>query len=217
MVYSSEIRWFFNALAEVSTIEKWFNAQQKFFSGQWGRADIYLRQADLRTHSVKIREGKVEVKVLLQDRGVVTIPSTNSGLGNDWVKYSFELKETDAENKALLEQFSQPLAETKENLWVRVEKERLLVKYSLNEANDTLSVTSEDAWPDEGCGVELTKIKVNQQEYYTFGLEAFSKTQREKQNLDQVLNYILPEINVTSLQSNQSDSYPGFLANLYKV
>ncbi|QMU26825.1 hypothetical protein [Adhaeribacter radiodurans] len=217
MVYSSEIRWFFNSLSEVSPVQKWFNTQQKFFSGQWDRADIYLWQPDLKTHSVKIREGKIEVKILLIDRGVVTINHKSSGIGNDWVKYSFELKESDAENKALLEQFSQTTVETNESLWVRVDKERLLVKFSLDELNDTLSITPEDFWPNEGCGVELTKIKVNQQEYYTFGLEAFSKTKQEKRNLDRVLNHVFTEIQLNNLRSDQSHSYPVFLANLFEA
>ncbi|MDQ4141861.1 MAG: hypothetical protein M3142_15240, partial [Bacteroidota bacterium] len=143
------------------------------------------------------------------------IGSGSSGISNDWVKYSFELNESDAENKTLLEQFSQQSEEIEENLWVRVDKERLLVKYSLDEPNNFPFITTEDAWPNEGCGVELTKIKVKQQEYYTFGLEAFSKTQREKQNLNRILNHLLTEINVKNLHSNQSHSYPVFLANIF--
>ncbi|MDQ3290568.1 MAG: hypothetical protein M3Q05_04690 [Bacteroidota bacterium] len=217
MVYSAEIRWFFKSLTEVSVIENWFKAQQKYFSEQWDRTDIYLWQPDLEKHSVKIREGKVEVKVLSKDRGVVIIDPANSGISNNWVKYSFELKETDTENNALLKQFSQPTDKPDKSIWVRVDKERLLVKYALHAPNDSLSLIPENEWPDEGCGVELTRIKINQQEYYTFGLEAFSKTQCEEMNLEKVLSQLIPEININGLHYLQSHSYPSFLANLHKV
>lgn len=215
MVYSAEIRWFFEAKSEVVAIEKWFNTQHQFFTGKWGRADIYLWQAGLRSHSVKIREGKLEVKILQADRGAIAVGATNSGNSNDWVKYSFGLKETDEENQALLRQFSQSTTAAKEILWLRVEKERLLIKFSLDPPENNLTVIPEEAWPAEGCSVELTKIKINRREYYTFGLEAFSKTQHEKQNLERVLNQIIPALNVTNLHHHLSHSYPSFLATLY--
>ncbi len=213
MFYSAETRWFFKTPTEVATIENWFNGHHQFFTDQWSRSDIYLWQPGLNNHSVKIREGKVEVKILLADRGVVQLDTANSGIVNDWIKYSFELKETDKENEVLLRKFNQPDV-VKENRWLRVDKERLLIKFSLDQHQNTISQIPESTWPDEGCAVELTKIKVNQQEYCTFGLEAFSKNRHEKRNLEQVLKQVIPEIHVTNLHHRLSHSYPSFLADI---
>lgn len=213
MVYSSEIRWFFETLAEAGKIETWFNQNGQFLVGKWQRADIYLWQDGLKNHSLKIREGKVEVKILQENRGGVELILANSGNINNWVKYSFALNESDEENKTLLQRFSGATAHKDLN-WIKVDKERLLLKYAVDYKNNTITKIESNAWPEEGCGVELTKIEVNGQVYYTFGLEAFSKNNRENQNLNKVLTQILEEINIYHLQKNASHSYPGFLASL---
>ncbi|QNF35534.1 hypothetical protein HUW51_23540 [Adhaeribacter swui] len=215
MVYSAEIRWFFNNLTEVNALEKWFNSRNLFFAGNWDRADIYLWQPGLEKLGIKIREGKVEVKVLLADKGEWPLAAENSGLANDWVKYSFGLQESDEENKKLLQQFSSATLKTENDLWVRVDKERLLQKYAINLAEKHIQPIAPDAWPEEGCGVELTKVKINEQTYYTFGLEAFSKSHQESGNLRFVLNMLLPEIPGQNLKAQQSYSYPSFLNKLY--
>jgi len=215
MVYSAEVRWFFKNQTEFAVIEKWFNARNLYFAGNWERADIYLQQPGLHNLGVKIREGKVEVKVLLADRGVLPLPNGQSGLVNDWGKYSFGLQESDEENKNLLQQFSREQLGTGMELWVRVDKERLWQKFSVNLAEESITPVAQDSWPAEGCGVELTKIKVNQQTFYTFGLEAFSKSRQEPANLELVLNKIIPEMPGASLRNSQSNSYPGFLEKLY--
>ena len=214
MVYSAEVRWFFGNKTDVAVIEAWFNTHQQFFANKWSRADIYLWQPDLHTHSVKIREGKVEVKVLLQDRGVVSLPDENTGIANDWVKYSFELKENEEENTALLQQFNGSAPQHKEYNWLKVDKERLLVKFALHYDPESITTVAADAWPHEGCGVELTRIKINHQEYFTFGLEAFSKTRQEYKNLEQVVNHIMPQLKGINLNFQQSHAYPEFLASL---
>ena len=215
MVYSAEIRWFFKNKFEVELIEKWFNSQSQVFADKWDRADIYLWQPGLDKVGIKIREGKVEVKVLLADRGEVPFSNHNAGLVNDWVKYSFGLQESDAENQNLLHQFSAGKLNTDKPLWVRVDKERLLLKFSVNPADKSVQRVPENTWPPEGCGVELTRIKVNQQTFYTFGLEAFSNTQLERCNLEVTLERIMPDMPVSGLRRQQSYSYPGFLQELF--
>ncbi|RDC63834.1 hypothetical protein [Adhaeribacter pallidiroseus] len=213
MVYSAEIRWFFKNRTETESIEHWFNAHQQFFTDKWDRADIYLWQPGLSKIGVKIREGKVEVKILLAERGVVPLMNANSGLANDWVKYSFGLLESDAENLNLLQQFSEQPLNSNEQLWVRVDKERLLIKMGINPDNSLKQVAA-NSWPEEGCGVELTRIRVHRQIFYTFGLEAFSKTQQEHRNLELTLQHTLPALAVNNLHHQQSNSYPGFLQDL---
>ncbi len=215
MVYSAEMRWFFKNRAETELMEAWFNSQGLFWADKWDRADIYLWQPDLPKLSVKIREGKIEVKTLLADRGVVPLANGNSGVHNDWVKYSFELHESDEENQNLLQQFSAEITKAKQQIWVRVDKERLLVKFSVDPEKNIWNKVPENTWPQEGCGVELTRIKVNNNTYYTFGLEAFSKTRQEPRNLEITLDHVIPDMQVSNLHHPQSHAYPGFLQELY--
>lgn len=217
MVYSAEMRWFFKNRSDIELIEAWFNAHELFFADKWDRGDIYLWQPDLNKLSFKIREGKVEAKILLADRGVLPLTFINSGIANDWVKYSFGLQESDEENQNLLQQFSEQQWDTNKQLWVRVDKERLLIKFSVDPEKNSLEQVPENTWPPEGCGVELTRIRINQQSYYTFGLEAFSKSRQEPRNLEVTLQQIIPELKITNLHPNQSHSYPGFLAKLYSA
>lgn len=215
MVYSAEIRWFFVAEAEVAILQEWFKSYKQFFTGNWSRADYYLWQPNIKTTGVKLREGKLEIKILLAGQKELPIGSINSGITNNWVKYSFNLPDSDEESNKLLAQFSSQPVSTRDDCWVRVDKERLLVKFSLE--NSELKNIAPDAWPDEGCGLELTKIKVNQKTYYTFGLEAFSKTRLQEHVLHRVINEIMPAIKVTNLQVPHSQAYPEFLASLYPV
>jgi hypothetical protein len=215
MVYSAEMRWFFKNRAEIKLIEKWFNTQGLFLANKWDRADIYLWQPGLNKLNVKIREGKIEVKILLADRGVTAFANHNTGLANDWVKYSFGLQESDEENEKLLQQFSEQPGEVQKQIWVRVDKERLLIKFSVDPVNNSWNKVPENTWPEEGCGVELTRIRVHDKTYYSFGLEAFSKTRQEPRNLEITLQHIIPEIQVIYLNHHHSNSYPGFLQELY--
>ncbi len=217
MVYSAEMRWFFKNQAETELIEKWFNKQNLFLADKWDRADIYLWQPGLNKLGVKIREGRVEVKILLADRGILPMINNNSGKANDWVKYSFELRESDEENQALLQQFSSEDLNTQKQLWVRVDKERLLLKYSIDLEKSKLERVPENNWPQEGCGVELTRIKVNQQTYYTFGFEAFSKSRQEPRNLQVTLQQIIQDLQVRTLHHQHSYAYPDFLHDLYSA
>ena len=214
MVYSSEIRWFFHNQSEVSEIENWFNRQGQSFTGNWQRADIYLWQNNLKSHSVKIREGKVEVKILQSDRGEANLPGSNTGKINDWVKYSFDLNKSDEENKNLIQALGGSVTHDQDANWIKVDKERLLLKYAVNYQEDQITQVTTDAWPEEGCGVELTRIEVNKQAYFTFGLEAFSKNRRESENLEKVLFYMLEDLSVQRLETTNSFSYPDFLASL---
>lgn len=215
MVYSAEVRWFFDSLSRAEGLENWFKANGLHFAGQWDRADIYLQQKDLMTHSVKIREGKLEVKVMQEAGTVLTLANGNAGVTNSWVKYSFELKESDTENQALLQAVSKSPEKEESNTWLRIDKERLLLKYAIDTANQSFKKIPAAEWPDEGCGVELTKIKVNQQkEYYTFGFEAFSKSRQESRNLALIVTQLFHEVPISGLNTPLSQAYPAFLATI---
>ncbi|HZI54382.1 MAG TPA: hypothetical protein VFD56_11785, partial [Chitinophagaceae bacterium] len=59
----------------------------------------------------------------------------------------------------------------------------------------------------------LTRIKINDSVYYSFGLEAASKSgQKLDENFSGCCNFIFDQISVTGLTLESSLSYPEFLA-----
>ena len=78
---------------------------------------------------------------------------------------------------------------------------------------NTKSIAEGNAFPDEACGIELTRIKINNSVYYSFGLEAVSKSgQKLDENFSGCCNFIFDQISVTGLTLESSLSYPEFLA-----
>lgn len=131
MQYSAEIRWFTNKPAE-EKLTNWFNANGKHFRDQPVRSDIYLLIKDLKTHGIKMREGNLEIKILRHDWGELSLPGQNIGNANLWCKYSFSLKTSDNDTEEVLEAFAGPRTIGLNSDWIRIDKQRLLIKYEID-------------------------------------------------------------------------------------
>ncbi|MEO5995460.1 MAG: hypothetical protein ABIN89_02090 [Chitinophagaceae bacterium] len=167
------------------------------------------------THGIKIRECKLEIKALHHDWGEISIKDENKGRANMWCRYSFTLTEEGHEAKDLITAFAGIRSIGINRDWTRIDKERLLVKYSIDHENGSIKIVGEKEKPEQGCNVEFTKLSVNlQKEYYTFGLEAFGKGVDVKKNLEIAVAEVFDKANIHGLTNECSMTYPEFLERL---
>ncbi len=230
MQISSEIRWFFTHEQEFEPIENWMASSPYNLhfpnNDKFDRQDYYLSLPELGNLSVKIREpkidkessklfGKIEVKVFAKNLGEYKVQGDFPGLMNQWVKFSFDLLPGENNLENIVNSFL-----AKENqfpgykdYWLQVNKNRLLLMYDVQ----IKKIAVADEFINEGCGIELTIIKVNNQLFYSLGLEAFSVTGNDTANLFEGLNFTAKNIKGLNLATAKPASYPEFLTQIYKI
>jgi hypothetical protein len=215
MYYSAEARWFHLDAPDEKVITGWFKQYGKDFSGKWERADIYLLLDNLTTHGIKLREGKLEIKVRTHEWPSVTIAKLHEGKVNLWSKYSFTLQKENPEVDEVLRAFAGLRSIGLNHDWIRVDKERLLVKFEVDPDLSTLRIVPETARPDQGCNVEFTRLKVNMsREYHTFNFEAFGKGVNVRKILDLSMAHVFSTLTVKGLKMENSLSFPEFISSL---
>lgn len=214
MLKSTETRWILSS-SEVNIVEKWFSKHNEFFKkGElFERQDYYLK-TDSTEMGIKLREpkkdekggiiAKLEIKTLSEDFGAQKFNNGNTGKVNSWIKFSFD---TDPQKNPLdiIIGNSSNFLSTE---WIKIEKDRLLVKYDIE--NDR--IVSGKEMIGSGSGIELTKYKLNNNVYYSLGIESFSD---KKGNTDEVfyqtMDFLFTDIKISSLDYTNSKSYPEIL------
>ena len=219
-IISKEARWFLSN-EKVQPIKDWFHGlakPQKLADDDiYPRQDYYLTMPGVENLGIKIREPKkdegtgkmktsLEVKRLISKNKPIELENHNRGYSNKWQKLSYELKEGGSDLLSI--NWSLP---SSGNNWLRVDKDRILAKYDAEHK----SITGDNTDLDEACGIELTKIKINNSVFYSFGLEAFSKSgDKLDENFDGCCSYIFARITLTGLTLESSLSYPAFLSTM---
>jgi hypothetical protein len=147
---------------------------------------------------VKLREGKIEVKHRIGSRAKGCLNSNVWGYYDDFIKWSFDVGETDT----LL---SEILAGEFES-WIPVRKKRMLVQ--LTEEKGKIIAKSISSDVPFGCQVEYSQIQIHTEKWHTFGLEWFGK------------RYLKLDVETVSeifgdakLHMGQSQGYAAFLQN----
>src|SRR5688572_10836818 len=207
---SKEARWFLSN-EKVQPIKDWFLSlakPQKLGDDHiYPRQDYYLIMPGVQNLGIKIREPKkdevtgkmktsLEVKRLISENNPIELKNHNRGYSNKWQKLSYELKEGGSDLLSI--NWSLP---SSGNNWLRVDKDRILAKYDAEHK----SITGVNTDLDEACGIELTKIKINNSVYYSLGLEAFSKSgDKLDENFDGCCSYIFARITLTGLTLESS-------------
>lgn len=215
---SKECRWFLTS-EKIQPIKGWFERlhqpQRLRDKDIYPRQDYYLVMPGVKNLGIKIREPKketstgkmktaLEVKRQISENEQIEMGNNNNAYTNKWQKLSYELTEDGTDLISINSLLPAPGSS-----WLRVDKDRILAKYDA----ETKSIVEGDASPDEACGIELTRIKINNSIYYSFGLEAFSKSgQKLDENFTGCCNFIFDQISVTGLTLESSLSYPEFLA-----
>lgn len=192
---SSEIRWFSK---DKNTLWELYEALPEKGEGvrESDRTDYYLRSGTIHT-GIKIREGNHELKVKRADD-----EQFKNGVMEHWMKWST------SEEENILNTVDHKLLED----WVAVQKKRWKKSYKIINLNNIEMIR--EGFPPEGCGVEFTEIQLQRlkEPLYTIGLEAFSSTGKEKENLNALINYL--DIDFSMLSKMDSYGYPQLLHGL---
>ncbi len=195
MFKSEEIRWFSQAKDE--QVSKWFNALGLFFASTVPRRDFYLPLSDKEDMGIKLREDKIEVKHRKNAPKLTKLTDDTEGYLENWVKWSFGVKEDDRLSRAIIEE--------KKYDWIEVYKERMGVKLIAGE-NGKINLLNIKELIPSGCQIEYTRILVKGQEWFTFGLEWFGDEYLELE--PSLKSEVLGN---TILKKEKSMGYGGFL------
>jgi hypothetical protein len=162
------------------------------------RTDYYLKSGTVNT-GIKIREGNHELKVKRGDDEML-----DYGVMEHWIKWS-----TTEEVNILNTVDDELLGD-----WIAVKKKRFKKSYEIINRKKLERV--DGIFPAEGCGAEFTEIQLRRLEYpvYTFGMEAFSSSSRERENLLKTIEIL--EIDFSPFKEFDSFGYPQLLMNLGK-
>ncbi len=207
MYRSGEIRWFFRG--ELSRdLNDWFKA------GGLGRSepertDEYLLLPDCETVSVKLRDGRFEIKARTSAPAKVEYAGNVIGLCDTWVKWSSSAGDVD--------QFRSQFVRAEDD-WACVTKKRHLRLFSL-ESEKPAEIAVGDTWLARGCQVELTDVSIRPahdedmpaENWWSLSFESFGDSETLLESLDLVVPGFFAEVPPVPLDGASSLSYPAWL------
>jgi hypothetical protein len=215
MLRSAEVRWIIPGALPDEALS-WFSAGQAVDS--WGvQAHEYLVFPDCRSVGVKMREGRFEIKAMLDVPQPLSLGTGIQGTAEEWVKWSFASGGLQIIGPEL----------RRAGFWLKVHKERFLRTFSADEGNlvqVTARLGSEQrSLLRAGCNMELTRIEaeVNPRFWFSLGFEAFGPSPLASRSLLlETVHFFfhryggMPGI---SLDERNSLSYPAWLAKVAKT
>jgi len=204
MFPSVEARWFYGGTIPPQVLQ-WFREERGSLEEPAYRVDYYLRLPDRDSLGIKLREGRLEIKQRHRRYGPIELHERATGLVEHWRKWSFE-------STQVSDRF--PQAMVSDPSWIGVSKWRRLFRYRITKDSDVVPMDAVE-YPEQGCDLELTTVKVEGREWWTWGIEAFGEETALQRNLMLVVTQIFathgPPI---VLGASHSHSYPAWLASL---
>jgi hypothetical protein len=198
---TAEVRWFFQG-AMAPAVLAWFRGSEGPAEEEPTRVDCYLRRVG-DSLSIKLREGRVEVKQRYRRSGIVRFHPRVAGRVELWRKWSFEVIEIAGQPSA---------AEAVAAHWTAVEKSRTLHRYRLD--GERVVAVAPAEVTDQGCDLELARIRVGGADWWSVGLEAYGAEPVLENTLLQVAGYLMAQPEPPSLAAENSYSYPEWLLHL---
>jgi hypothetical protein len=168
------------------------------------REDHYLQLRDTDTLGIKLREGRVEVKQRVRDQGVFRLQERVTGVVEHWRKWSFQLA---AAHRALSSIAAPPTA------WIPVRKERLLRTYGLTVDGSVVPVPAPEALR-HACELELTRVDVAGQDWWTLAFEAFGDESALQERLLLVARHVFAAGEPPALNASESRGYADWLGRI---
>jgi hypothetical protein len=197
------MRWFYSGSIPPEILN-WFELTADAPEDQPLRVDRYLQLTDDDSLGIKLREGRLEVKRLQGVKGIVHLHERVAGRLEHWCKWIYDA--VDADGKHLETLFPG-------SAWIAVEKDRILQRLRLTGKEwSVVPPANEPDW--QGCDLELTRIHVGGQEWWTLGFEAYGSEPTLKENLISASSQVFAIAEPPALRTEDSLSYPGWLAML---
>ena len=201
IMHSAEVRWFFLGSIPEPT-KTWFGTSEE--QEEPTRTDSYVVFPGCSGTSVKVREGKFEIKALRSGPKCIEAVRGIFGKIESWVKWSVELSQSDLTEESGKEGFDR----------LDIAKTRWLRKYNVD--GSISAEVSRASRPEQGCNVELTELMVRSASWWTIGFEAFGPAVRVNENLSSTVSTFfskrLPP--PCELLEANSMSYPAWFGTL---
>ena len=188
-----ELRWFGRGPIPAAT-QAWFDALPGLPEAEDERVDCYLGTETADGLGVKLRDGALEIKQRLSRSGTTIVAAHCAGRPEGWRKWRF-----------LLARQSERAAT--EGGWLSVPKRRQLRRYRLVDG-DPLPADG-DAEADAVCRLELSRIELDGEEWWTLGLESPAGAQGLMLG---VAHGLLNRDGAPVLPAQACRSYPAWLA-----
>jgi hypothetical protein len=182
-------------------VEAWFNHGAGKVERWPAREDHYLRLQDTYALGIKLRQGRIEVKQRVRRPGVFRFHERVTGIVEHWRKWSLQVAEPDRAVSSI----SVPTSS-----WIPVRKERALRTYRLTIDRHVIPVSSSEP-PRDGCELELTKIHIAEQDWWTLAFEAFGEESVLQEHLELVARHVFAADEPPSFNASQSRGYADWL------
>jgi hypothetical protein len=150
---------------------------------------------------IKLREGRIEIKQRVEKQSLVRFHERVVGLVEQYHKWSFELNEPD---------IVLARATAVAGAWIPVRKERQLRQYRLADDGDVTPLASSTS-PDRGCELELSRVAVLGETWWTLAFEAFGEPSTLRVGLLEVVRTVFATGTPPTLPAHGSLGYAAWL------
>jgi hypothetical protein len=202
MYATAEVRWFFPGPLPAA-VRTWFEARGNRMAYQAPRRDLYLGLPD-DSLSVKLREGRVEIKLRRQKGEFLRLHPQVTGVLERWQKWSFALEEA----ATVL-----PGISVNDSSWLPIDKHRGVARYRVA-GNEPPVAVAPDVYPVQGCEVELVELYATGQAWWSLCFEAFGQGRALPEALLATARQFLGGGEPPHLEAGNSYGYPRWLAVL---
>ena len=201
-----EVRWISKGTLPAGILE-WFRSSGKDIEPAHSRIDHYFIGHMRETVGIKLREGRIELKVRQKEFGTIRFSDRVAGRLEYWCKWGFGLAEGHGDRGDI----------TSAGLpWVGVEKERSVLKHIIT-SNGLVSNQPPEVYPTCGCDVEITALVLDGEKWWSVALEAYGgDTETMHRNLVLVAEHVFPALESIELDEAISSSYPEWLVRCGK-
>lgn len=190
-LHTAEVRWFWRGSLPPEMVAWLLDGDDP---GPNRRTDRYLVFPGCETIGVKRRDGNFEIKARRGGAEVVQFPDGGAGRADRWVKWA----SADAPN----------LGTTG---WINVGKARRQRQWVPD--GDGWREIDPDATPPAGCSVEVTAVRVNGGDWWTFGFEAVGPPEEGPLLLHRAARWLFARgTPPVPLDASRSCAYPTWLA-----
>ncbi|MBE9180491.1 hypothetical protein IQ268_18170 [Oculatella sp. LEGE 06141] len=204
MSTTTELRWFYPGLLPAAVMD-WFDQESLGqYVGAWEtREDHYLVVPECSYLNLKLRADRLEVKLRQEQFAVQRCGNRWSGLVERWTKWG--CSSMDTQHDDLHFNSDQP-----DQHWIGVEKQRSQRQYQVVPNQDPRSLPLEKVI-SQGCSVEITQLKANDQDWWSLAFEAFGERSQQQQTLLAIASWCGQMSDSPTLAAEQSYAYPQWL------
>lgn len=199
---TTEVRWFHEGELPPPWL-RWFEGCPGPWIDEPPRTDSYLIIKDTDGLGVKFRQGRLEIKQRQKSWGILHLNNRAQGLVEHWIKWSFEIAGSPDSPAGLIRP---------ESNWTEVQKLRKLRRYQLRD-NGQLVPLTEEANPPNLCEVELTKVWIGEQSWWSLAFEAPGDKGASREVMLAVASQLFGLEGTPILNAPNSYGYPRWLAS----